>query len=323
MPTALCRSTCLLLLIVGGTLAGCNSAPQWNAARQFGVSETALGRDEVEQAILLANLVLPPDEQLRLQPTWELGGFFPPQEFNADRWHGGFRITITDDHGFHHKVVFTNSETLPVYLIDGESLGNVEVAFVPDGCRCVFVNAHSIDNLSKRLFLVGPDAFEQHNSFDKSLALALVLLHEMGHIRFGDTGSYAYSARLDLSEINKPSQAISNPEVRADAFASEVVRLAWASGEIQSALPGPYGRAEIASNIFRVIETGFNSYDYLNDPQGIMHGKIRYSVFQQKSYSHLNLYLRLLIFLQQSEPTEERLHYLTLISQAMNTNQTQ
>jgi hypothetical protein len=65
------------------------------------------------------------------------------------------------------------------------------------------------------------------------------------------------------------------------------------------------------------MATGFNSYDVLNDPQGILGGKPRYELFRQKGYSHLDLYLRLLIFLQQAEPTEERLRYLKLIEQSM------
>lgn len=98
------------------------------------------------------------------------------------------------------------ADAIPVLLIDGQSLGNVEVAFVPDGIRCIFVNAHTLDDLSQRLFLVGRDAVEQHGDFDKSVALSLVLLHELGHIRFGDRSSYASNAHLDIAEINKRAE---------------------------------------------------------------------------------------------------------------------
>jgi hypothetical protein len=310
------RSAYLITLLLGFCLSGCVRGPDPRIPAAYGLGETVVGTPIAEQAILFANVTLPPDQRLRLQPTWTPVGYFPTQTFKTDTHQPGFRVARVTDLGFENEVIFTNADAIPVFLIEGQSLGNVEVAFVPDGCRCIFVNAHSLDDLSRRLYLVGPDAIEQHGDFDKSIALSLVFLHELGHIRFGDRGSYASNARLELAEINKPSQAISNPEVRADAFASEVVRLAWSSGEMQSPFYEPYGRADIASNIFRVMETGFNSYDLVHDPQGILDKKVKYELFWQNGYSHLNLYLRLLIFLQQSEPTEERYRYLELIKRA-------
>jgi hypothetical protein len=215
---------------------------------------------------------------------------------------------------FDQGVSFTNADAIAVFLIDGASLGDIEIAFVPQGCRCIFVNEHSLDDMFHRLYLVGSQAAEQHNDFDKAVALSLVLLHEMGHIHFGDRGSYSTNTALDLSELNRPSGSIFNPELRADVFASEVIKLAWSSGEMKSPLPGPYGRATIASNIFRVIATGFNVYDLNNDPQGILDHKQKLDLFAQKGYSHLNLYLRLLIFLQQSEPTDDRRRSLEQIA---------
>jgi hypothetical protein len=263
---------------------------------QYGLSETALGRPIAEQAILFANLALPPDQQLRLQPTWPRSGFFPTQTFSSDAIHRDFRVALITDPGFDDGLVFTNAEIIPVFLIDGQSLGDAETAFVQEECRCIFLNAYSLGDLFERLYLVGPHAASQHSSFDKAVALSLVFLHELGHLHFGDRTSYGPNAHLDLAEINAPSRAISNPEVRADAFASEIIRSAWASGEMRSGLPGPYGRAAIASNILRVVSTGFNLYDVNHDPQGILGGNPNYRLFQAKGYSHLNLYLRLLIF---------------------------
>lgn len=71
----------------------------------------------------------------------------------------------------------------------------------------------------------------------------------------------------------------------------------------------PCGRASVTSNIFRVVVTDFNGFDLENDPQGILDNKQKHQVFAQKGYSHLNLYVRLLVFLQQSESTDEGLHY--------------
>lgn len=310
------RFVYLALVPISLLLSGCNSGSEQRIPARFGLTETVLGRRVAEQAVLLANLVLPPEQRLRLNITWPAVGYFPSQTFKTDTNQNGFRVALVTDSGSDNGVIFTNADAIPVFLIDGQSLGNVEVAFVPDGIRCIFVNAHTLDDLSQRLFLAGRDVVEQHGDFDKSVALSLVLLHELGHIRFGDRSSYASNAHLDIAEINKPSGAISNPEVRADAFASEVIRQAWASGEMRSPLLGPYGRASIASNIFRVMANGFNSFDLRHDPQGILDRKPKLELFRQDGYSHLNLYLRLLIFLEQSEPTEERRRYLELIEQA-------
>lgn len=304
------------LVLISLLLSGCNRGAEQRIPGRFGLSETVLGRRAAEQAVLLANLVLPPEQRLRLNITWPAVGYFPSQTFKIDTHQNGFHVALVTDSGFDNGVIFTNADAIPVFLIDGQSLGNVEVAFVPNGIRCIFVNAHSLDNLSQRLFLTGRDAVEQHGDFDKSVALSLVFLHELGHIHFGDRSSYASNGQLDIAEINKPSGEISNPEVRADAFASEVIRQAWASGEMRSPLLGQYARAAIASNIFRVMANGFNSFDLRHDPQGILDGKSKLELFRQDGYSHLNLYLRLLIFLEQSEPTEERRRYLELIEQA-------
>lgn len=300
----------LLPLLLACTLAGCSKPEARRDPDRFGLTETVEGRTVAEQAALFVNLLLPDDQPLRLRTTWPEAGYLPVQVFDRDKRHTEFRREFITDKQFDNGVRFINADAIPVYLIDGASLGNIEVAFVPEGCRCIFINARSIDDLSRRLFLIGEDAMEQHNSFDKALALSLVLLHELGHVKFGDRSSYASFARLNLAELNEPADRVLNPEVRADAFASEVVKLGWASAEMEGALGVPYGRAFIASNIFRVMATGFNGFDLKNDPQGILNHKQDYQVFAQKGYSHLNLYVRLLVFLQRSEPTKERLHYL-------------
>lgn len=300
----------LQVLLLGCTLTSCSNHPIDRDPERFGLTETVEGRTVAEQAALFVNLLLPDDQALRLSMTWPAVGYFPVQVFDSDKGHTSFRREFITNTQFDNGIRFIKADAIPVYLIDGAALGSIEVAFVPEGCRCIFVNARSIDDLSRRFFLIGEDAGEQHNSFDKALALSLVLLHELGHVRFGDRSSYASIAQLKLTELNRPPELISNPEVRADAFASEVVRMGWASAEMEGPLGAPYGRASIASNLFRVIATGFNSFDFKNDPQGILTHKQNYQVFAQKGYSHLNLYVRLLVFLQQSEPTAERQHYL-------------
>jgi len=73
----------------------------------------------------------------------------------------------------------------------------------------------------------------------------------------------------------------------------------------------------MASNVLRVIATGSNTYDFRNDPQGVLGGVSKPALFQQAGYSHLNLYVRLLVLLEQLEPNEERLDELRWIADAL------
>jgi hypothetical protein len=295
-------------------LTGCQRPPAPCLPGQYGLTETVMDRTIAEQALLFVNLMLPPEQPLRLKITWPPAGYFPRQVFAFEPGGKDFQQRLFTDGSFDQGVAFSNADEIPTYLIDGQSLGAIEVAFVPQGCRCIFINERSLDNLFQRLFIIGKDAAEQHGDFDKALALSLVLVHELGHLRFGDQGSYSSNSLLDLGELNLPSARITNPEMRADVFASEAIQGAWSSREMHSILPGPYGRAAIASHVFRVISNGFNGYDLKNDPQGVFDRQEKYGIFLQKGYSHLNLYLRLLIFLQRSEPTDDRLHYLERIA---------
>jgi hypothetical protein len=160
---------------------------------------------------------------------------------------------------------------------------------VPDGDRCIVVNANSLERLFQTFYMSGDEAIEQHNSFDKALVLTLVFLHELGHLQFDDHGSYCDPARLDLAEIARPSTEILNREVRADRFATEIIQDAWRSEEMRGPLGPPYGRAFVSSNVFRAIATGFNSFDVTRDPQGILRGQQNPTLFRQSGYSHLNL----------------------------------
>lgn len=259
--------------------------------------------------------MLPPDFSMRLRPTWPASGYFPTLYFENEG--GSFAMSYVTDRGFDNGLRFVDADEIPVYLIDASHLGRIETAFVPNGERCVFVNAGSLDRLFEDFFMMGKHVLGQHNSFDKALVLAVVLLHELGHLHFEDDGSYGPPAAFALEEIDRPSRAIANKEVRADRFASEMVNAAWASQQMKSPLDGPYGRAGIASNIFRAIATGANSHDFTVDPQGVFDGVRKPYVFRQSGYSHLNLYLRLLVLAQQINPSEERLNELRWLELAL------
>lgn len=294
------------------------SAPDLPA--RYGIQQSTVYRDVVEQAIIHVNAMVPADMELRLRLTWPASGYFPRLYFETDRTAPGFTFALVTDQIFDNGWRFRNAKEIPVYIVDGARLGRVENVFVPEGERCIFVTGRSLDRMFESMFLIGENALQHHTAYDKSLALALILLHELGHIKFGDGGSYGPPARLDLDELNRPSHMIENRELRADRFAFELVEQAWDSGEKTHPLGNLYARSRIAGQIYRVIATGSNSHDFRVDPRGLLDKIEKLEVFKASGYSHLNLYLRLLVMLHQLEPTDDRLAELQAIDKMFRTH---
>ena len=106
----------------------------------------------------------------------------------------------------------TPARGVPVYLIDSDSLGPNELCFIPDGERCVLISSALVNNLG-RLFSENDTAEVDRQARD---VLSIMLLHECGHLHFGDSGSFgAASSDLNL-EMNEAKER----EMRADRFAS-------------------------------------------------------------------------------------------------------
>jgi hypothetical protein len=306
--------------LVGLLSSGCEANVVPDIPARFGLIQSTSQRDIVEHAIILVNAMLPSEMDLRLRPTWKQSGYYPLLTFESDRSKSIFSVEIVTDRDFDNGWLYRNSRVVPVYIIDQAMLGRVENVFVPEGERCIFVNAQNLDRLFAGFYVAGSEALQQHGSFDKSLVVALVLLHELGHIWFGDNGSYGPPAHLELDELMKPSGSIANKEIRADRFASELLIKAWDSKEMRGPLPGPYGRATIASNIFRIVATGSNTHDLKVDPMGWLDKVRKLEVFRATGYSHLNIYLRFLVILQQLEPTGERASELSAVSAMFKSN---
>src|SRR5436305_719337 len=97
-------------------------------------------------------------------------------------WRRGFVMEYITDRGFDNGLRFVNADDIAVFIIDGAFLGRTETSFVPEGARCIFINGASLDGLFESFFLIGAKAAQQHNSFDKAMALVLIFLHEIGHL---------------------------------------------------------------------------------------------------------------------------------------------
>ncbi|WP_257169612.1 hypothetical protein [Bradyrhizobium sp. SRS-191] len=304
-----------LLPLIGSLSAACQAPGPPDVPARYGLAQTTENREIIERAIVLVNEVLPRDMPLRLRPTWPQSGFYPTLYFEEKR-NTAFAMEDVIDREFDNGWRFRNADEIPVFIVDATSLGQVETAFVPEGARTIFISGRNLERQFDTFYLRGEKAWEQYSSFEKSLVTAVILLHELGHVHFDDAGSYGHSARLALEDLTKPSSTIANKEVRADRFASEIISDAWNADEMKGRFSGAMGRSSIASNLYRVVAIASNTNDLVEDPTGAFDKVEKLGLFRASGYSHLNLYLRLLVILYQLEPTDERLKLLQRIDQA-------
>jgi hypothetical protein len=153
---------------------------------RYGYSEPPRYRVVVEKAVALVNAVRNPTLGLPLTPGWRAA----------------------------------QPAAIPVYLVAGPGIGNQEIAFVPRGQRLIFVSDRGLARLKSRFDGYGSAGF----SYQLHEPLALVLLHETGHLYHGDRHQNRGGAPFSLADLQKPSSQVQDPEVRADLFAVSQIR---------------------------------------------------------------------------------------------------
>lgn len=293
-------------------LTGCDSKPDpINTARKYSLRESATYRDVLGSAIFMADTVLGDTVPYRLQPTW------PPAVSDTRILFGAVgkgRVRM-DRNEANFSCTFTNASPIPVYIIADSRLGAQENMFVPEGEKCVFVNATSLKTIFKE-FGLSSEYFRGHysSSYQKSGVLASMLLHEVGHICHGDSGSYTEPQTIksvDLSTGGLPSAPSSalNREVLADKFATDQIRQALDANDWQPGLMS-FSRSRIANHLFNAIQGAANTFDYYHDPWGAFSHKTHPDLYRVHGYSHLNLNLRLLIMQYQLEQDPKQHTYL-------------
>jgi len=185
-----------------------------------------------------------------------------------------------------------------VYLVEATDGAFDTPAAVPEGCRCIFVNAAVLDR------------WVAHNSsgssrwpLDKGNFLVFVLLHEAGHLHRGTAAAVMEQGQLSLFNLD-PSRAKAAEE-DADDFAAEVLRRqagkARADAEARDA-------AWIAIELTK-MSWNMQAFRTLDEFGAFAVGKP--SVFLDNGYSHPNLAWRILRVnnaIQESESTRYLLH---------------
>jgi len=90
---------------------------------------------------------------------------------------------------------------------------------VPAGDRCVFVND---DRLNAALALFAGNAAGALEVRPED-ALALMLLHEAGHLAAGAAGSYTPPVPMSIDDLTNTVNISKSQELRADAFAIDAI----------------------------------------------------------------------------------------------------
>jgi hypothetical protein len=303
-----------------------------NHAKKYGLRESIKYSDLselMENAIFYTNALLGSDVRMRLQYTWKKSILRPRYEFSSDvkNEHNITSIYIKDK----DIVIYHNAKPIPVYLIDDEHIGLSENFFVPENEECIFVNIKYMNALFD-YFRVMRYGGKRDGGYmrPEAMMVATIFLHEIGHLYYGDSGSYTAPAYFKKDDLASPSKNIINKEVRADKFAVEQITNAFENKPTEDFVRDSAGITNnfIAWDMLRTIFAAARGHEIENDPFGIFDGKLKPTILSSSSYSHPNIYLRLyimeyLLSKEKSVELQENIDFNKreeLISKYMNIN---
>jgi hypothetical protein len=169
-------AVCLLCFASCGVRS--NDTQSSSCAAKYGLNESLLYSYEAERAIAYANVVLGKDLPMRFVATWRTTELTPRSEF-SDVSRSSVDVQCDNEKNI---CTFFGARPVPVYLIDDDKLGELENIFVPDGAKCVFVNVRSIRRLWESFGMKRYEYSDSEPSRIHSVSLAVMLLHEMGHL---------------------------------------------------------------------------------------------------------------------------------------------
>lgn len=204
---------------------------------------------------------------------------------------GGFKLLD----GWQRSATATGEEMeIPVYLIHSpQSAGDMASSRawvrVPEGRAAILIEEEPMDEAVN-----GPRAAgsETTLAIKGEERLAVMLLHEVGHIANGDYGAFTEAVPPDLSSLNLRENLEKSREFKADAFAAQAIAVATkgSGGEIEAQMAAMTLGMCLSSWSFNL------SKERLLDNFGAT-GLNRPAVFWDKGNSHPNMELRVLTIL--------------------------
>jgi hypothetical protein len=293
----------LIVALLGALAIACGSQNRsvTNAAEAYGLTESYSYRDEVERAIILSDLVLEPAVPFRFVATWQHARWYP--EVRATEATPRATLAYRPHHDGSLTYDFRGYRAIPVYVVDGAgNLGARETTFVPPDARCVFVNARALPALLDGFAVAEPSAWQRYSVRERAAAIAVVLLHEAGHIVANDGGSYG---GIGGNRVVNPTAAAVRREVEADRFATtQIARgLVDATVDKRELLEGGRGRA--ANTLFYIVQLAWAAHDgraYM----AANPAAAREELYRPAEPSHLNLHLRFEVMQYDLEPSADR-----------------
>ena len=138
---------------------------------------------------------------------------------------------------------------VPVYLVGLDRPGKFGISFVPKGERCIFVDDEALSSLQIAVLGQIPEQAPCENHE----LLALILLHEAGHIEHGDWGR-AFPSQASSNALNAEETEGKKREIEADRFAA---------GQIKDAVGSPPTSRRVAAGARlenAVREVGFRLF---------------------------------------------------------------
>jgi hypothetical protein len=175
-------------------------------------------------------------------------------------------------------------DRVPVYLIGSYNVGRDQKVWIPEGERFVLINQPALID-----FLGGVTKRENFSS-----VLAVILLHEIGHVVNGDVGSYIGGEPLSKETLNSQSTPSKNRELAADRFAASQLKQAMKTG---ATIPRFSAGMKVASSLVLL------NFDVFSKRLLKHFGDQTNAAYLDSGYSHPNFELRLLIVLNEISPT--------------------
>ena len=122
-----------------------------------------------------------------------------------------------------------SATAIPVYVVFGESLGDTEYSAAPAEIRCVLLNAALIPKLLESFHFKYDERGTQSIADPAVGLLALVLLHEVGHIFLRD--GHTPGTNVDIAHLRSLAGLNRSSEVDADVFVGDRLRAARSVSE--------------------------------------------------------------------------------------------
>lgn len=238
-------------------------------AKLFGFIETTSGRGLAEQAIDIANRVTASDQPV-IYGSWQK----PPDK----------------------------NTSVPVYwVVTSGPLSDSDILLVPDNERCILANRNGFRKFIE--FLKSAPLSSFGDDLPQENILAMMLLHELGHIVNNHGGSYSEDEPWtiqDVERLNVDDNESKSNELEADQYVADSVRTTMHDATNA-------GSMDAMSMSLMIIKLAFQ----LRQAQGsYLHWINARSVRWDNGYSHPNLMLRLLTLqylITPNETTREQL----------------